>query len=208
MKLINLPDSLELREKIKQKLIRGAHKLNSALSFDCSLLAHKEVKHAVLIQQIYEFECFRPDGSLRWRDYIRNLVVLEGRNDMLQQYYTGAAYTAAHYVFLTDNDPVFADGDTMAVHPGWTENVAYTEAARPLLQMGTASNGSIDNDANRAVYSINATTSIGGAGVTTDATKSGAVGLLIAGAALVGGNKPFDNGDTLRQRVIANMTST
>ena len=208
MMKIRLPKSLELRERIKRQLDQLAHRSRAKMLFDASLLTSKSVSHLVLIAQRYEFECIRPDGTLRWRDYIDNLVVLEGRNNMLDEYYTASAYNAVHYVFLTDDDPVFADGDTMATHPGWTENVAYSEGSRPLLQMGTASNGSIDNDASRAVYSINASTSIGGAGVTTDNAKGGATGLLIAGGALVGGNKPFDNGDTLRQRVIANMTSS
>lgn len=199
--------ALQKSLKIANRALATPQSFYPGLKTVASLIVQRDLPVSTVIRQDYELECFFPDGTLRWRDHVHNLVVNEGLEDILQMYYKGVGYSATHYVFLTDNDPVFAPGDTMAAHPGWTEFQQYAEGARPLLQMSDAVDGYMDNDANRAQYNINANTSVGGAGVTTDATKGGTVGTLIGGDVLQGGNKPVGTGDLMRQRVIATNAS-
>lgn len=137
-------------------------------------------------------------GNLKWRDEFDNLVTNAGLNDLLDKYLKGSAYTAAFYVGLTDGTPSFAAADTMASHGGWTEVVAYDEAVRQTLTLGTVSSQSVDNSASKAVFTISTNgTDIGGAFICTDDTKGATDGVLYGGGALSAGDKGLDDGDTL-----------
>lgn len=159
------------------------------------------------IKQRYEIECYGADGALKWRDHIDNLVTNEGLNDVLDKYLKGSSYTAAHYVLLTDGTPTVAAADTMASHAGWTEVTAYGEAARPALTLGAVASQSVDNSASKASFSVNATATIGGAGIATNATKGGTTGTLYAAGAFTGGDRSLADGDTLNITVTATMAS-
>ncbi len=144
-----------------------------------------------------------------WRDGViidewweHNIVVDVGLDDILDKYFKGSTYTASFFVMLTDGTPTVAAGDTMASHAGWVEVVAYTEATREALVLGTVSGQSVDNSASKASFAINAdTTTIGGGAVTTNNTKSGTTGILYGAAAFTAGDKLLDNGDTLNVTV-------
>ena len=163
----------------------------------------------VWVKQVYTVECYAKDGQLKWKNTVNNLVVDEGLTDMLEIYYRSSAHTSQHYVFITDADPLFAPGDTMALHPGWTEFTEYAEGARPALIMSPAANKSIDNSASKASYSINVDAqTTGGAGVTDDPTKGGSTGLLVGGGVYDKGNKGVDDGDTILVTVQATNSSS
>jgi hypothetical protein len=151
---------------------------------------------------IYEIECVAPDGTVRWRETFRNLVTTAGKNDLLTQYFKGAAYTAAWFVGLVDNAAfsAIAAGDTSASHAGWAESTAYSNATRPALTLGTASAGSIDNSASKASFTINATAAINGAFTITNSTKGGSTGTLYS-AGSFGAVRNVINGDTLNVQV-------
>ncbi|MBI5035558.1 MAG: hypothetical protein HZB51_34130 [Chloroflexi bacterium] len=156
----------------------------------------------VKLENHWVVECFDKNGKLKWRDEFDNLVMTGGKNDVLDKYFKGSAYTAAWYVGLTGATPTFAAGDTMASHAGWTENSAdYSQATRPALTLGTPSAGSVDNSASKAVFSITGTASIGGAFIVTVSTKGGSTGTLYGGAAFAEGNRSVVNGDTLNVTV-------
>lgn len=125
----------------------------------------------------YHFEAFNAEGIPLWEEEIKNLVTTVGRNDVLQQYFKGSGYTASWFVGLkgTGTESV---NDTMANHPTWPEIVAYSQATRPSLTLGTVSGGSVDNTAARATFSINASATIAGGFVTNSSTKGGTTGIL------------------------------
>jgi hypothetical protein len=149
----------------------------------------------------YHVECIKPDGSLRWADDFYNLVTTVGLNDSLDKHFKGSSYTAAWYVGLASSSPTFAAGDIMSSHAGWTEVTDYSESVRQTLTLGTPSAGSVDNSASKAVFSINATVTIGGAFLNTVSTKSGTTGILYGGGAFSGGNRSAQSGDTLNVTV-------
>jgi len=139
---------------------------------------------------LFYIECFDKDGNLKWTDTIKNLVVNVGLDDALDQYFKGSAYTAAHYVGLTDGTPTVAAADTMLSHAGWTEVTAYDEAVRQTLTLGAVSSQSVDNSASKAVFTIDTnSTTIGGAFIATSSTKSETGSTLYGGGAFTAGDK-------------------
>jgi hypothetical protein len=134
---------------------------------------------------VFTVTCFDKDGVQKWEAKKPNLVVNEGLQFMNDKFFKGSSYTAAWYFGLygaaASNDP--AAGDTMASHAGWTEVTAYSEATRPAATFGTPTTADpsvISNSASVAVFSINGTTTVGGAFLTTDNTKGGTTGVLFS----------------------------
>ena len=165
--------------------------------------------YEIKLGDLFEIECFDKHGNLKWRDTIKNLVVDEGLDDVLDKYLKGSSYTAAHYVGLTDGTPTFAAGDTMVSHTGWTEVTAYDETARQDATWGTVSGKSVDNSANKAVFTISTnSTVVGGAFLATDNTKGGTTGTLYGGGAFSAGDKTLDDGDVLNVTVTASAAAS
>lgn len=82
----------------------------------------------------YVVECFDADGNLKWCDEIKNLVTTAGKNDALDKYLAGSAYTAAWYLGLISSTGYGvgpAAADTASSHAGWTEDQNYSQGARP-----------------------------------------------------------------------------
>lgn len=157
----------------------------------------------------YKIECVGKDGKLKWVEEFDNLVVTEGLNDSLDKHLKGSTYTAAWYIGLTAGSPSPAAGDTMSSHAGWTEVVAYSQANRVAVTFGSVSGGSVDNSGSPASFSINAdTTTIGGAFLVTNNTKSGTTGILYGVGAFSAGNKVLDNGDTLNVTITCSASAS
>ena len=152
---------------------------------------------------VYVVQCHDADGNLKWEAEAPNLVVNGGLQDMNAKYFTGSAYTATWYLGLygaaASNNP--AAGDTMSSHAGWTEVVAYSQATRPACTFGTptTANPSVaTNSASPATFSINGTTTVGGAFLTSNNTKSGTTGTLYSAADFSApGDRSVVSGDTL-----------
>lgn len=145
------------------------------------------------------FECFGPDGELKWIDEAWNLVTTQGKTDILEKYFRGSAYTAGWFIGLIDSVSYssIVTGDTAASHAGWTEATAYSEANRPAFSPAAASAGSLDNSASKATFSINATKTIKGAFTISNNTKGGTTGVLYNAALFGSGDRGVANGDTL-----------
>jgi hypothetical protein len=152
---------------------------------------------------VFVVQCFDKDGNLKWEEKNHNLVVNVGLKDMNDKYFTGSAYTAAWYVGVygaaASNNP--AAGDTMASHAGWTEVTAYSQATRPQAVFAAASTADpsvITTSASPAVFSINGSTVVGGAFLTSSNTKSGTTGILFSASDFAApGDRSVVNGDTI-----------
>jgi hypothetical protein len=158
---------------------------------------------AAKIHQHYTFECFGPDGRLKWREEVENLVVTEGMNDILTKYYK-AGTGVANYVGLKGAGTVVA-ADVMNSHAGWSEVTAYSESVRQTLTMGTASAGSIDNSASKATFSMNGAYTVAGAFVTSNSAKSGTTGVLVGGGDFAA-SRSGGSGDSIQVTVTASLT--
>ena len=89
----------------------------------------------------YFIECRDAHGNLKWSDEIENLVVTQGKNDALDKYLSGSAYTAVWYLGLIGSTgySAIAAGDTAASHAGWTEDTSYSQVSRPTASFAAAS---------------------------------------------------------------------
>jgi hypothetical protein len=137
---------------------------------------------------------FDADGSLHLDG---NGFVNVGLNDILDKFWKGSSYTAAHYMGLVDDDgfSAFAAADTMSSHVDWAESTEYDEAARVTITWGTVSGQSVTSG--NVDFSINATTTIHGIFVTTVSTKGGTTGTLI-GTVAFDSPQALVDGNTLR----------
>lgn len=138
----------------------------------------------------YLFECFDAQGNLKWSETIENLVTTEGKNDILDKYFKGSAYTASWFLGLKGTGSA-AVGDTLASHAGWTESTPYA-GNRPAITWGTTSAGS--NTATAVAYSINATATVAGAFVSS--VNTGTAGKLYS-AGDFAASRGVASGDTL-----------
>jgi len=168
-----------------------------------SLTAGSSAAESASAKGVYKIQCHDAQGNLKWEDEAPNLVVNVGLQDMNAKYFTGSAYTAAWYIGLygaaASNNP--AAGDTMSSHAGWTEVTAYSQTTRPACTFGTptTANPSVaTNSASPASFSINGTTTVGGAFLTSNSTKSGTTGTLYSAADFSSpGDRAVVSGDTL-----------
>ena len=138
--------------------------------------------------------CRGPDGKIKWIDEGPNLVVNEGITYILG---TAILDSATIYVGLTEASPTPAAGDTMSSHAGWAEAAGYDEATRPSWGQDAAASQAVTNSTAVDFTMDGNDTSIGGAFLTTNNTKDGTTGTLIAVKAFTGGNKTVADNDTL-----------
>ena len=169
----------------------------------CDVVKGKGVTDGVRGGGIFTVECRDKDGNLKWSDSTPNLVVNVGLQDMNTKYFSGSSYTVAWYIGLygaaSSNNP--AAGDTAASHAGWTEVTAYSQSTRPAATFGTATTADpsvISNSASPATFSMNATTTVGGAFLISNNTKGGTTGILFSAADFQApGDRSVVSGDTI-----------
>ncbi len=151
----------------------------------------------------YVVECHDKDGNLKWVAETPNLVVNVGL-----QYMAGSALTATSqittwylglYGAASSNNP--AAGDTMSSHIGWTEVTDYSESTRPTASFAAATNANpsvVTNTASKATFTMNGTTTVGGAFLTSNNTKGGTTGTLFSAADFQApGDRSVVSGDIL-----------
>jgi hypothetical protein len=139
---------------------------------------------------------------------IRNAIVNEGKNKLLDVMFHGVTAIGTWYILLVDGagTPTLAAGDTYAQingTNGWDEYVGYTEATRGEWTEGAASSQSITN-ASPVVFNMNASGSVYGLGAvgggSAPSTKNDAAGggVLWAAAQFSSGTVVVLNGDQLK----------
>jgi hypothetical protein len=152
---------------------------------------------------VFTVQCFDSEGNLKWESKTPNLVVNVGLKDMNDKYFSGSSYSATWFLGLygaaASNNPAAAN--TMVSHAGWTEVTAYSQATRPACSFGAATTADpsvISNSASVAVFSINGTTVVGGAFLTSNNTKGGTTGILFSAADFQApGDRSVVSGDVL-----------
>ena len=165
---------------------------------------------------VFTVTCFDKDGNLKWESKSPNLVVDVGLEDMTDKYFNGSSYDAFWYIGLygaaASNDP--AATDTMSSHAGWTEVTAYSQSTRPQCVFGasdisTSGTSTIDNSGSVAVFTMNATTTVGGAFLTSNNTKNGTSGTLFSAADFESpGDRSVVLGDTINVTYTFSLAAT
>lgn len=176
--------------------MQAAAKCN--VRFDSDAIRRALLSEGFTIEGYWEVTCRDKCGRIKWRDSIKNLVTDAGLNHLLDVTLSGGTQDTTWFVGLTDGTPTAAAADTMASHAGWTEVTAYDESTRPAWTDGGVSNKSVSNSASTADFTISAdSTTVGGAFLVGDSTKSGTVGTLYAIGAFSAGDKSLDDNDTI-----------
>jgi hypothetical protein len=175
---------------------------------DCELVRPA----AVIFDQLhcrgrFQVEHWR-GGKLIGHYDIRNAIVNEGKNKLLDVMFHGVTAIGTWYILLVDGagTPTLAAGDTYAQingTNGWDEYVGYTEATRQEWTEGAAASQSITN-ASPVVFNMNASGSVYGLGTvgggSAPSTKNDAAGggTLWAAAQFSSGTVAVLNGDQLK----------
>lgn len=157
------------------------------------------------LRNIWEVVCYDSTGAEKWREKNKNLVTTEGLNHVLSITLDAGTQITAWYVGLAGAGTKAA-ADTMSSHGGWAVIADYSESVRQTLTLGTASAGSIDNTASKAVFSINGTATVAGAFITSSNTKSGTTGTLY-GVVDFSSSRSVISGDTLTVTVTLTAAS-
>lgn len=178
-------------------------KTKSTDTASSGLVAGSRSGESALALGRFNFECIGADGKVKWTESVPNLVVNVGLAYMAGTALTSVAQVTAWFIGLygagASNTPAAAD--TMSSHAGWTENVGYSNATRVACTFVTATtaNPSVaTNTASPASFSINATSTVGGAFLTSGSAKSGTAGTLFSAVDFSApGDRAVVSGDTL-----------
>lgn len=169
-----------------------------------SLTANKGAAERVGAGGVFTVTCVGADGVEKWSDTFHNLVVNQGLQDMNSKYFQGSGYTAAWYLGLVQgpgSGTVYAAGNTLASHSGWTEltpGTAYT-GNRKAVTFGTATTADpsvIDNSGSPSSFAMLVNSTVV-AGAFLCSVASGTSGVLFSAGDFTGGDKTVDAGDTL-----------
>lgn len=142
----------------------------------------------------------RPLQYERFREEFNNLVTTVGKNDMLDKYLRGSAYTQT-LVMLLCGTGTKAAGDTQASHGGWSEvggtNAPAYTGNRPAITMGSAAAGVSTSPSTS--FAITSSGTVAGCGMNNggSATKDNTTGILFSAGDFTGGSQAVNNLDTL-----------
>jgi hypothetical protein len=172
-------------------------------TFNSGLVAGTQSGEVVRATGKFKMECYDKDGILKWTAEESNLVVNIGLQYMAGTALTSTAQITTWFIGLygagASNTP--AAGDTAASHAGWTEVTPYSNATRPTATFAAATNANpsvVTNSASPAAFSINASSTVGGAFLISNSTKGGTTGTLFSAADFSApGDRTVVSGDTL-----------
>jgi hypothetical protein len=156
----------------------------------------------------YVLTCRRPDGSVRWKDTIENTVMTLGKNQGLDNWLAGSAWTATGPfmgLISSVSYSAISAADTSASHSGWTEagsTNAPTFAARLTTNGGwSAASAAVKALASALAFSITGSGTLEGAflvgGSGAVATLMSTAGTLISAGLFTGGTRAVLNLDTV-----------
>lgn len=120
-------------------------KLNLTETASASMQMGAALSDSLGVVGYFTAVCHGPDGQEKWREGFHNTVMTLGKNDLLDKFLKGAAYTQTIRMGLKGAGAQVA-GDTQASHAGWLEvglaNLPTYTGNRKDVTMGAASAGS------------------------------------------------------------------
>ena len=149
----------------------------------------------------------RRGGDLIARVAGSNVIPTEGLNHILSIVVAGGSQVLTWYMALFEGNVTPGASLTAAMFTATTtECTAYDEAARVAFNEGAAAAGVIDNAANRAIFTMNATKTVYGGALLSASAKSATTGSLLAAARFATPRNVVDD-DELSVRYTLTLTS-
>ena len=149
----------------------------------------------------------RRGGDLIARVAGSNIIPTEGLNHILSAVVAGGSQVLTWYMALFEGNVTPGASLTAATFTATTtECTAYDEATRVAFQGGAAASGVIDNAANRALFTMNATKTVYGGALLSASAKSATTGTLLAAARFATPRNVVDD-DELSCRYTLTLTS-
>ena len=149
----------------------------------------------------------RRGGDLIARVAGSNIIPTEGLNHILSTVLAGGSQVLTWYLALFEGNVTPGASLTAATFTATTtECTAYDEAARVAFNEGAAAAGVIDNAANRAIFTMNATKTVYGGALLSASAKSATTGSLLAAARFATPRNVVDD-DELSVRYTLTLTS-
>lgn len=149
----------------------------------------------------------RREGELLGRFAGSNVIPLEGLNHILSTVVAGGSQVLTWYMALFEGNVTPGASLTAATFTATTtECTAYDETTRVAFQEGSAAGGVIDNAANRALFTMNATKTVYGGALLSASAKSATTGTLLAAARFATPRNVVDD-DELSVRYTLTLTS-
>jgi len=157
------------------------------------------VKDFMEARGMFRFKLINPDGSVEREDVAFNLVTIQGKNDALDKYLAGAAYTATFnfglissvgYTALVNTDTAAQINGTN----GWREAGPtyapnYSEAVRQTASWGAAASAGVKTNSTVSSFTISGNGTIKGMFMSTSSVKNGVAGILVSEALFSGGDQ-------------------
>lgn len=145
---------------------------------------------------LWKITCKDGEGNVKWIEETKNLIVNQGLDSLLGS--TLAAWTQVQTwsVLVTSGHPTIAAADVGNSHSGWDEFTDYDATIRQPWLPGAVSGQSVTNSNSKAVLTITAAASIGGAGLISTNSKGVSGGSLYAVGSF--SLRTLSSGDTLQ----------
>lgn len=168
-------------------------------SISAGLVMNHSIADELCVHGHFKVECVR-DGETIWTEEFDNLVTTVGKNDILDKYLAGAAYTQTIRMGLKGVGSAAA-GDTQGSHAGWLEqglaNLPTYTGNRPSPAFSAAAAG-VKATSAAVAFAITGTGTVGGVFINNggSATKDDTTGVLFS-AGDFSASRAVLSGDTL-----------
>lgn len=177
-----------------------SEKTNFKDSYDATVQRGGGMGEGIKLRGHYRAVCRGKNGRVKWRDEILNVVTTVGKNDAINKWMLGSAYTQSLRMGLKGTGTAVA-ADTQASHASWNEvglaNAPAYSGNRPSVTMGAPSGGvSVSGG---VVFTFTSGGTVAGAFINNGglATKDDTTGVLVSAGDFTGGSKTVANTDTL-----------
>lgn len=155
---------------------------------------------------VYRITHLNKNGEILSVDEIKNIVPNEGLTYINNVVFGGLSASSLYIGLYSNNYTPVATDVMSSFLTSASEFVGYSEAARPQY-VSSVSGVSVNNTANKAVFTANASGTVRGAFISTSSIKNGVVGILIS-ASLFTNAKSLTAGDTLTVEYLFTGSST
>lgn len=166
----------------------------------------QKIGEAVMSRGVYKLQHIR-DGKVIDEEILKNLVVDQGLNYLLSVSLAAGSQLSSWYLGIFEGNYTPVPTDTAAtIAANSTECSAYAGGARKPWTPGAVASKSVSNSASRGDFVFNATKTIYGAFLISNATINGTSGTLFS-AARFATSKAVVNNDELLLTYTFNASS-